>query len=134
MVRQVSRRAAARSAFTLLEVLTVMTIIVIIVGLGTTYVLRSLDDARKDTARIGAKNLESAAMKYEVKFGNRPDNLQQLVQPPDGGKPYIEAEGLRDPWGNTYQYDPAGGRNASLKPDVWTVSPDGVTIGNWPNK
>ena len=37
-----------------------------------------------------------------------------------------------DPWKKPYQYDPSGPRNNGRRPDIWTVAPDGLEIGNWP--
>jgi hypothetical protein len=36
-----------------------------------------------------------------------------------------------DPWSHPYQYDPSGRNSGGQKPDVYTVDPDGNTIGNW---
>jgi general secretion pathway protein G len=132
MTRVVTRQAGRRrSAFTLLEVLIVVAIIVILVGLGGVYVFRSYEDAKKDAARITAGNLAAAAQQYQLRYNAYPENLQQLVQPPEG-QPFVEPNALRDPWGNAFQYDPAGPRNNGLKPDVWAIAPDGTQCGNWP--
>jgi general secretion pathway protein G len=125
-------RAATRAAFTLLEVLIVVAILVVLAGVSSVYVFRYLDDAKMNAAKVGVKAIEKAAMGYETQYGQLPDSLQLLVQPPSGNKPYIEHEALIDPWGNVYQYDPSGARNGGLKPDVWTTTKDGQTIGNWP--
>jgi general secretion pathway protein G len=125
-------RAASRSAFTLLEVLIVVAILVVLASVSSIYVFRYLDDAKVKAAKAGVKAIETAALGYQTNYGNLPESLQQLVQPPSGNKPYIEATALIDPWEKQYQYDPSGGNNGGLKPDVWTTSPDGQTIGNWP--
>jgi hypothetical protein len=39
---------------------------------------------------------------------------------------------LKDPWGKPYSYDPAGPKNAGLKPDIWSAGGGKVLIGNWP--
>jgi general secretion pathway protein G len=127
-----SARAATRAAFTLLEVLIVVAILVVLAGVSSVYVFRYLEDAKVNRCKADVRTIAKAADAYNIQNGQLPDSLQQLVQPPTGGKPYIEQEGLMDPWGKQYQYDPSGGRNQGLKPDVWTTTPDGQTIGNWP--
>jgi general secretion pathway protein G len=125
-------RRAARSAFTLLEVLIVVAILVVLAGVSSIYVFRYLNDAKVDAAKTGAVTLAKAAQAYEVRFGQLPESLQQLVQPPDGSKPFVEPDALLDPWQQPYQYDPSGPRNGGLKPDVFTTSPsDGQVVGNF---
>jgi general secretion pathway protein G len=130
---QTRRRAANRAAFTLLEVLIVAAIIVVLAGASTLFYMRYLEDAKVSRCKADVKTIEKAAEAYEVRFGQRPDSLQQLVSPPEGGKPYIEADQLKDPWGKDYQYDASGGRSGGNHPDVWTTTPDGsTTVGSWP--
>ncbi len=125
-------RAARRTAFTLLEVLIVVAIIVVLAGVSSIYVFRYLEDAKEGRAKADVKTIEKAATSYELKIGQLPNSLQDLLQPPDGGKPYLESEATTDPWGKPYQYSPGGEHNGGQKPDVWTTTPDGRQIGNWP--
>ncbi len=126
-------RVSRRSAFTLLEVLIVVAILVVLAGVSSVYVFRYLDDAKVNAAKAGVKAIEKAAQGYEIAHGTLPQTLQELVQPPSGGRPYIEQQAMLDPWGQPYQYDPSGSRNGGLKPDVWTTAPStGQQIGNWP--
>lgn len=130
---QSRRRAADRAAFTLLEVLIVAAIIVVLAGASTLFYMRYLEDSKVMRAKADVKTIEKAAEAYEIKFGSRPDSLQQLVSPPDGGKPYIEADQMKDPWNKDYQYDASGGHSGGAHPDVWTTTPDGATtVGSWP--
>jgi len=119
------RHDGRRAAFTLLEVLIVVAILVILAGVGGVTMLKYLDDARKDKARIDVKTLSDVVKTYEVKHDGPPANLQALTQPDtDGSKPYLEsAEALRDPWGGEYQFDPGTGR-------VWTTAKDGTVISS----
>lgn len=128
-----SSRVPARSAFTLLEVLIVVAIIVVLAGVSSVYVFRFLNDAKIDTARASATTIAKAIQAYELRFGVPPESLQQLIQPLDGSKPFVDPDALLDPWGHPYMYDASGPRHNGLKPDVWAVHPDtGQQIGNWP--
>jgi general secretion pathway protein G len=126
------RRGGRRSAFTLMEVLVVVAILVVLAGVGVPLYLRYLEDSKKDIAKTTASQLGQACVTFHVKYQRLPESLQELVQPPDGGKPYVEPKMLQDPWGKPFQYQPEGPNNGALgKPDVFTVAPDGTQIGNW---
>ncbi len=77
--------------------------------------------------------LAQACEAYRAKLGEYPQKLEKLLEQNAKGGPFLETpDALIDPWGNPYQYDSQGPRNNGLKPDIWTVSPNGVEIGNWP--
>jgi general secretion pathway protein G len=126
-----SPRATRRAAFTLLEVLIVVAIIVVLAGSSVLYYMRYLEDSRVNRAKVDVKTIEKAAEAYEIQNGSRPESLQQLVSPPQG-KPYIEQQYIMDPWGKQYSYDAGGQHNNGAHPDVWTTTPDGQMVGNWP--
>lgn len=134
LVTQQGLRAVRRSAFTLLEVLIVAMIILILAGAGGLTVMKYLEDAKQSRATADIKTLSTAAQAFQIKNSSPPQTLAELAQPPaEGGRAYIETtEILRDPWGNPYQYDAAGPKNSGNKPDIWTVTPDGKTISNFP--
>src|SRR5207248_1238131 len=124
----------ARSAFTLLEVLIVVAILVVLAGVSSIYVFSALDDAKADRCKADVQTLSKACQMYQLKFGEWPPSLDALLQPPDGSRPYLESpDAILDSWRQPYQYDASGGRNNGLKPDIWTVNKtNGQTIGNWP--
>ena len=133
IVTAANRRLAtrSRSAFTLLEVLVVVAILVVLAGVASISILRYLDDAKKDKARLDIRAIEQASKAYYTKSGgNWPENLGLLIQPPDGGRPFLEngLAAITDPWGNTYTYDPASGNGE--KPLIGTTAPDGQVITN----
>ena len=119
--------ARRREGFTLLEILVVVAIIVILAGVATFAYTRYIDDAKVDTAKQSMKVLENAAKNYTLKNGQvPPPSLASLIQPPDGGRPFVEGgeAALIDPWGKPYQYDPSHSTNG-IDPDplVWTTNP-----------
>jgi hypothetical protein len=83
-------------------------------------------------------SLTTTVETFYTKFHDYPANLLVLTQPmPDGGKPYLEAHALVDPWGREYRYVHPGQRNTlSGKPDIWSDGPrpgdPAGIIGNWP--
>lgn len=76
--------------------------------------------------------LTNACQAYRLKHDGFPKNMMELIQKDAVGGPYLESpDALIDPWGKLYQYDPKGPRNNGARPDIWTVTPDGIEIGNW---
>lgn len=129
MIVSANRRLAPRNraAFTLLEVLVVVAILVILAAVAGVYVFGYLEDARVDTARQTIGQLESACKNFAVKNGGIPPaDLQELVAPTTGGNPLIDggAGALMDPWGQMFQYDPNNvDVNGNPDPVVFTINP-----------
>jgi general secretion pathway protein G len=119
----------------LVEVLIVVAILVVLAGVGGLTLMKFLEESKEKTAQVNIQTLEKAAKIYQTNNGGEPPpSLAVLAQPgADGGLPYLEnSDVLYDPWNSPFQYDPNGSRNNGIKPDIWTVSPRGKTIGNWP--
>lgn len=128
-------RDAVRSAFTLMEILIVVAIIVALAGVGAVYVLPQLQKSNSKIAATKAENLAKAYQAYyadhEQQWPASPQAL--LTADADGNGPYISADGLVDPWGKQFQVNPQGPNNNGGKPDVSTTDPKtGRVIGNWP--
>ena len=124
-----------RAAFTLLEMLVVVAIIVALAGIGGFFLLGQLEGAKKSNARTNIKgNLTPACETFFVNHGSFPESLQQLTTKDDMGNPPIlkSADYLLDPWSKPYIYDKAGTKNNGMAPDIYTTAPDGEVIGNWP--
>lgn len=130
-LRQTSRRAA----FTLMEMLVVVAIIVVLAGLGGYYLLGQLNQSRDSAAKAQMQVLTKAVKTYMIDHnGMPPPSLQQLLVGPDelGKGPYLEsADALKTPFGTDYVYDPSGANNRGLCPDISCQTPQGKTIGNW---
>jgi general secretion pathway protein G len=114
-----------RSAFTLMEMLVVVAIIVALAGLGGFYVMGALEDAKKDTAHIQCKVLKDAVQRYMMKNkGQIPPSIEALKAASDGGTPILEKDAKTDdPWGQPYQIDPP---DASGQVGVYSLGPPGT--------
>lgn len=124
----------ARAAFTLMEMLVVVAIIVALAGLGGYYVMGQLQNSQKKTAKLKAVELSKAVENYMIDHNNQPPpSLNVLTQPDGQGNPaYLKTQdALLDPWGKQYQYDPSGQHNNGNTPSIFTQSPDGKLIGNF---
>jgi general secretion pathway protein G len=134
MLVRTTTRAAARSAFTLLEILVVVAIIVVLAGVGGYYLLPQVDAAKIGTAKSQLKMLTSACDTYKLNNNDYPASLAALAAPqPNGLPPIVEVDAIKDPWGLPYGYDPSGSRNGGLHADIWVQRPGGQ-IGNWPGQ
>ena len=121
----------SRRAFTLMEMLVVVAIIVMLAGIGGYYYIKQLDSAKISTVKAQTKVLTEAAESYYVNHGSYPANLQALLQQTEQGGPYLKsADAIIDPWGRQYQYNQAGTRNGGTQPDIWADTPQGQ-VGNW---
>jgi hypothetical protein len=95
--------------------------------------LDELEDAKVRLAEARIKSLTVAAVVFQLNNDRWPQSLQELASPqPGGGKALIDQESLLDPWGKPYRYDASGPQNKGEKPDIWCVTPERKTIGNWP--
>jgi len=123
-----------RAAFTLMEMLVVVAIIVALAGIGGFFLIDQWKGAQKDAARAQVKGpLSQACQAYFVKHSKWPDSLLILTQRDENNQIFIENEdALVDPWRRPYQYDATGTKNQGTKPDIFTTAPDGEVIGNWP--
>jgi general secretion pathway protein G len=125
-------RAAQRAAFTLLEILVVVAIIVVLASVGGTYLLQRADEAKEGAAKGQIRILTDAANTYKLNNGDFPPSLDALSQQqPNGGSPLVQVDQLRDPFSQPYGYDPSGSHNGGMQPDVW-CNRAGRQIGNWP--
>ncbi len=135
LLRQDSKRQR-RAAFTLMEMLVVVAIIVALAGIGGFFLMGALGGAQKDIAQTQVKGaLTQACQAYFTRHnGTFPETLAELLKKDEFGGPYLESpDALIDPWKQQYQYDKSGQMNNGTKPDIWTVDPKepGVKIGNW---
>jgi general secretion pathway protein G len=126
-----SAKRATRSAFTLLEVLVVVAIIVMLAGAGTYFLLPQLEEGKKGRAKTDVRKLSGLVDGYNVKHGRYPNSLEALTQPEGDDGPTCSREEIIDPWGKVYQMNPAGPHNSGVRADIFTTTPKGQVIGNF---
>ena len=128
-----------RRAFTLFEMLLVVTIIGILAALVLPKIMGRSEQARVTAAHADINGgIKSALDAFEVDNGFYPKSLQDLVQAPGNAKnwhgPYLDKLPV-DPWGNPYVYYYPGKHNSGAY-DLLSVGPDAREgtdddIGNW---
>jgi len=136
------RRSASRpAAFTLIEVLLVLIILVILGSLAASVFTGTQDKANVQAATIQIGLLEEPITRYRLAMNKYPEELEDLWEAPSDadeedrwGSEYMKKVG-DDPWGNPYQYLAEGEKNPDSY-DIWSNGPDGDDgteddIGNW---
>jgi len=128
-----------RRAFTLVELMLVVTIIGILAALVIPRIAGRSEQARLTAAQADINGgIKTALDAFEVDNGFYPKSLQDLLQQPGNAKnwhgPYLEKLPV-DPWNNPYIYVYPGRHNPSGY-DLYSAGADGKAgneddIGNW---
>jgi general secretion pathway protein G len=131
-LRRIPARQGARRAFTLMEVLVVVAIIVVLAGVATVS-FRYLTDTKNDIAKVKIKKIEDAASQYKLKYGDYPDSIAILGEPIEGSEAYLSDEDIKDPWGNPYVIDKTQLHPKTRKPKIYSQGEPGKShpISNW---
>ena len=124
-------RQSRRHAFTLLEVLLVLAILVILGSTVTFYFARTQNSANISAARVQINAVGQLLDQYMIGVGTYPNTEQGLsalqeapaglAQPERWQGPYSKNPIPADPWGNPYQYEWVSAEQVR----VWSWGPDG---------
>jgi general secretion pathway protein G len=105
-----------------------------IVGVGLVLlvvpnVLQRLAFPSRTKAMVGILEIKEALTSYALAHeGKFPENLEALLQTREDGRPYLRSEdGLRDPWGHEYLYEPPTPEHA--EPRILSYGRDGEPGG-----
>ena len=124
-----------RAAFTLMEMLVVVAILVVLAGAAVPIYLNYLDNAKRDRAKVDVQTLQQAIEAYKSEHGQYPQNLQTLTMPDQASGSFatLEQKALIDPWGNPYHFDPSTQHPQTGRPKVYSNGPPGrnMIISNW---
>lgn len=141
-----------KSAFTLLELLVVITIIAILAGITLAISGGANQKAAMDKTRAEVLAIANALEQYKIANDTYPapgaDNSVPFATDGQSIRPFYSAANfqtnssgqLEDPYGNAYVYQIPGSRNPASF-DVWSKGKNGITdsatsnsnddIGNW---
>jgi len=133
------KKQTLNHAFTLVEILLVMTIIGILAAIVIPKMVGRSEQARQTAASADINGgIKSALGQYEIDNGFYPKSLQDLLVQPSNAKnwhgPYLDKLPV-DPWSNPYIYYFPGKHNQTGY-DLLSIGPDGKEgtdddIVNW---
>ncbi|UYV11808.1 MAG: type II secretion system major pseudopilin GspG [Phycisphaera sp.] len=128
------RKAMTRKAFSLIEIMIVLAIIVMISGLVGFALLARRDEAKIDEAEIKLNTLKGALLDFNRRYNRYPteDEGLAVLWSSETVDPEIEeswsesvSESMpNDPWGNPWEYNPEGLRREGYY-DLSSNGPDG---------
>jgi len=126
MIVRKQAEALARAAFTLMEMLVVVAILVVLAGAAVPIYLNYLDNAKKDRVKADFKVIETAVQSYYINTGAFPQNLRDLTKsdPQNGVKALLEQTSIFDPWQHEYQLT-GEFHPVSQKPKIMSQGPPG---------
>ena len=135
--RRGSQTATRRAAFTLLEVLVVVAILVILASIGVFAYMRYLEDAKKSQAQLKAKALATALNAYTLHPANvgnaqpEQNDWTPLITPTFGSS-FLEKgeEDTIDPWNKQFRFGYVSDGFNQI-PVVFTYAPDGTPISQY---
>ena len=145
-------RRSMRRAFTLLEVMLVIIILVTLAAVVVPNFMGTQDEAKNKTTQIQIKNIESALDLFKMNVGRYPtteeglkvlydkDQLQDEDMIKKWSGPYLGKEGtddedLQDAWGHEFRYT-SPGENNTKSFDLYSDGQDGEEgteddVKNW---
>src|SRR5262249_23935940 len=138
LLRRSLRRARRRHAFTLMEVLLVLAILVVLGSMSVLLFGNVKAGADIKAAKAQIVSLDTPIQLFVERYNRYPATLDELQNPPalNNGQPslILDKPIPADPWGNPYQYAYPGQHNGQTY-DLWSNGAGGVggdaTIGNW---
>jgi general secretion pathway protein G len=136
--RRINERiASTRAAFTLLEVLVVVAILVVLAGVGSVVLFSYLDQSKEKAAKLGISSIEMAISAYKINDpqGEYPADLTVLTQPLEGKPAPLDAAALLDPWQRPYIYERDNRHPLTGKPLIYSLGMNPANqngqIRNW---
>lgn len=112
------RKSFVRRAFSLVEIMIVLAIIMLITGIVAFALISRQDEARVNRAQIDIDRLKGGLLDFQRRYGRFPTEDEGLavlwssstVDPEieDRWSPTFDTAMPNDPWGNPWEYNPDG--------------------------
>ena len=127
-MRRNFNRGRERNAFTLMELLLAMSILIVMGGLATFAFMNMNQQAKMDAMLTQIRTYEGACMQYKIKHNRFPAKLDDLFNLPNGlterqwGGPWINKPITTDLWGTPFSYTANEAQNRVI---IVSAGPDG---------
>jgi general secretion pathway protein G len=118
--------------FTMIELIAVIIILGLLAGTVSITIVRQTEKAKKEATKIQISSLGTAITTFHLECGFYPQALDNLINPPSGGRTckgypnngFLEKKEIpKDPWGGDYNYLSPGTHNSDGY-DLWSLGPD----------
>jgi general secretion pathway protein G len=120
------------SAFTLMEIMIVIGIIMLLAGLAIPFAVKSLGKGQMAAAKLQIQGFETAITNLQIDTGKIPRSLDELLKNNGNKKwdgPYLNKKEIpQDPWGNKYVYEVSGSSVSGYK--ITCYGSDGAPGGS----
>ncbi len=110
-----------RSAFTLVELLLVVTILGILAAVVVVNFTGKGDEARKQATRTSISAISTAVSTFDATKSRLPESLDELCSGDDNNAALLDKGNLNDSWGHPFQYK----KISKFKYEVRSAGPDG---------
>jgi prepilin-type N-terminal cleavage/methylation domain-containing protein len=134
MLAPTRTRKSSRIAFTLVEMLVVVAIILALAAIAVPITLGVLDSSKRDIAKSQCKGvLSQAVLSYkldeDVSGGSLPGSWDDVLKSQKAG---LTPQSIMDPWARQYHLDVPSQHNNPNGFDVWSdCGGSGQQVGNW---
>ena len=132
------KRKPSRLAFTLVEMLVVVAIILALAAIAVPITLNVLDSSKRDIAKTQCKGvLSQAVVSYQIDSDANPDGglPSSWEDVRNSQKASLTPEATIDPWGHEYHLTVPGTHSKAGVPnqfDIWSdCGGSGTQVGNW---
>jgi len=125
--------ALRRAAFTLMEMMVVVAIIIILIGISVPLVINYWNNSKIDATKAKIQAIQNAAQTYQMNNGQWPTTDQLINVDPSGRQPVIRQTDVIDSWGQPIVIDPNQGD--MTRPKIYSPGPPGTgkEINNFQN-
>ena len=124
---------SVRRAFTLLEIIVVVTIIALLATMVAPKLLQNIWKAKQKVARSDVASIQQQLSLYLADNGfTKPSDDMELVSLTTGPSPYLKSDDLKDPWGRDYILAVPGETGADF--DIISYGADGQPGGEGEDK
>jgi len=110
-----------RSAFTLVELLLVVTILGILAAVVMVNFTGKGDDARIQATKTSIANIGTAVQTFDATKSRLPETLDELTVETAEGAALLDKQNLNDSWGHAFQYK----KVSKFKYEIRSAGPDG---------